>query len=170
MGPILSVDMSECISLLSQQPSFSQPSCSHPINITNNAKSSQPNLQFLEDINAVPKLTVGLDDKNEEESGNDEDSDDDVGSEVGSEVASEDGSEYSDESFVNSDEVHDDDVDSDIDQFLHPTLQDDNPKHIGLDDDGSMWNKVYQNGSMWTRDLSGKVSIKPGDMFLDKEQ
>ena len=23
---------------------------------------------------------------------------------------------------------------------------------------------------MWTRDLSGKVSIKPRDMFLDKEQ
>ncbi|KAJ8433157.1 hypothetical protein Cgig2_007121 [Carnegiea gigantea] len=126
-------------------PSSSQPSCSHPINTTNNTKSSQPNLQSLEDINVVPKLTVGLDDKNEEESGNDEDSDDDVGSEVGSE----DGSEYSDESFVNSDEVHDDDVDSDIDQFLHPTLQDNIPKHIDVDDDGMtsacLWNKVLRD-------------------------
>ncbi|KAJ8452673.1 hypothetical protein Cgig2_005009 [Carnegiea gigantea] len=151
-------------------PSSSRPSCSHPINTTNNVKSSQLNLQSLEDINVIPKLTVGLDDKNEEESGNNEDSDDDVGSEVGSK----DGSEYSDESFVNSDEVHDDDVDSDIDQFLHPTLQDDIPKHIDVDDDGMaspcLWNKVYQSGSMWTRDLNGKVSIKPGDMFLDKKQ
>ncbi|KAJ8426704.1 hypothetical protein Cgig2_020691 [Carnegiea gigantea] len=170
VSPTLSADMSECISLLSQQPSSSQPSCSLPLNTSSNTKSSQPTLQSLEDINIDPNLTIGLDDKNEEESGNDEDSDDDVGSEVGSNVASENGSKYSDESFVNSDEVHVDDVDSDIDQFLHPTLQDDIPKHIGVDDDGSMWNKVYQNGSMWIRDLNGKVSIKPGDIFLDKEQ
>ena len=119
-----------------------------------------------------------MDDKDEEDSGSDEEetdaeSEDDIDSEVGSKG----GSDGTDESLVDSDEVHDDDIDSDIKQFLHPTVEDDISKHIEVADVGddrlltpSMWNKVYQDGSMWARNPDGKVSIKAGDIFVDKEQ
>ncbi|KAJ8437230.1 hypothetical protein Cgig2_012499 [Carnegiea gigantea] len=174
-----------------------QPSSSQPLSSCQPSKSSQPILESLEDIDvdqgglssydlrSLSHLTSashydagyesGLEDKDEDESGsNEEETDADSEDNTDSEVGSEGGSG---ESLVDSDEVHDDDIDSDIEQFLHPTVMDDISKHIevaDVDDDGlptpSMWNKVYQDGSMWARNPDGKVSIKAGDMFVDKEQ
>jgi len=51
------------------------------------------------------------------------------------------------------------------------------PEHIkaaNIDDDGKptlgMWNKVYQNDSMWAVDLDRKVPTKAGAMFANKGQ
>ncbi|KAJ8435555.1 hypothetical protein Cgig2_015410 [Carnegiea gigantea] len=177
-----------------------EPSSSQPLSSCQPSKSSQHILESLEDIDvglgglssydlrSLSHLTSashydagcdsGLDDKDEEESGSDEEETDAESEDsIDSEVGSEGGFDGTDDLLVDSDEVHDNDIDSDIEQFLHPTVEDDIPKHIevaDVDDDGlptlSMWNKVYQNGSMWAKNPDGKVSIKAGDIFANKEQ
>ncbi|KAJ8432318.1 hypothetical protein Cgig2_027438 [Carnegiea gigantea] len=108
---------------------------------------------------SVPHYDVGcesgLDDKDEEESGSNEEESDEDNDEL---VNFEGGSKHSDE-FL--DDLDEDDIPSDIE--------------VGdVDDDGmptlSIWNKVYQNGSIRVRDLDRNVSIKARICFVDKDQ